>query len=420
MESRNQSQIKKTKYHNDKDEGDPSTANSFAQLPHEIVIDILSRLPITSLIRLSFACRSFNTLSQDPNLVNLHLSRLSMNESSCLIFHSDYPIRNQLHVVQLSDERLRRIDPPFANSMPEFSILGSCNGLLCLINTLFRESISLYNPFTRAYLELPKNYDLQDQVIVYGFGFHPVTNDYKVIKIAYHTVSFYRRMARNFRGFKTHQTRQESEVRVYSLSRNAWENKGTMPYRLEKWSSPGILVSGRLHWVSLWGKFNGCLSRAIVAYDLADDSFHVIMNPGSVRGPFGRWAGCNLAALDGRLCAAVPVPPGHGALDIWILKDYGVSESWVKEYSVGVYYPVSMINPEQERSLGVWRNMVGKKSVRLCVLRSGEVVLEYRGGGLVAYDPESGSLRELVFDGMPRIYQTTHHVGSLQSAASPL
>ncbi|KAL0284019.1 UNVERIFIED_CONTAM: F-box protein [Sesamum radiatum] len=367
------------KHRNDKDEGNPGTANSFAQLPHEIVIDILSRLPITSLIRLSFACRSFNSLSHDPNLVNLHVSRSSMNESSCLIFHSDYPIQNQLHFLQLSDERLRRIDTPFAVSMPEFSILGSCNGLLCLINTLFRESISLYNPFTRAYLELPKNYDLQDQVIVYGFGFHPVTKDYKVIKIAYHTVSFYRRMTRNFRGFKTHQKRQESEVRVYSLSRNAWENKGTVPYRLERWSSPGILVSGRLHWV----------------------------------------AGCNLSALDGRLCAAVPVSPGHGALDIWILKEYGVSESWVKEYSVGVYYPVSMISPELERSLGVWRNMVGKKSVRvLCVLRSGEVVLEYRGGGLVAYDPETGSFRESVFDGMPRIYQTTLHVGSLQSAHS--
>ncbi|KAL0411515.1 UNVERIFIED_CONTAM: F-box protein [Sesamum latifolium] len=237
--------------------------------------------------------------------------------------------------------------------------------------------------------------------------------------MAYYTVSFYRRMARNFRGFKTHQKRQESEVRVYSLSRNAWENKGTVPYRLERWSSPGILVSGRLHWVSLWGKFNDRLSRAIVAYDVADDSFHMITNPGSVSGPFGRWAGCTLAALDGRLCAAMPVPPGHGALDIWILKEYGVSESWVKEYSVGVHYPVSMMSPEQERSLGVWRNMVGKKSVRvLCVLRSGEVVLEYRGGGLVACDPESGSFRESVFDGMPRIYQTTLHVGSLQSVPS--
>lgn len=408
MDSQKEIQIKKTKHQNERD--DP--VNSFAQLPYEIAIDILSRLPITSLIRLSFTCRSLNSLSHDPNLVNTHLSRSSTNESSCLIFHSDYPIRNQLHFLQLSDQKVRRIDTPFAVSMPEFSIIGSSNGLLCLINTLFPESIYLYNPFTRDHLDLPKDYDFQDQIIVYGFGFHPVANDYKVIKIAYYT---------NLRGLNPRYNRQESRVQTYSLSKNMWENKGVVQYRLEKWSSPGVLVSGRLHWVSRWGKFNGRMGRTIISYDLSDDSFHTIANPGCVSGPFGRWASCNLAALDGRLCAAVPVPPGHGAFDVWIMKEYGVSESWVKEYNVGVYYPVSMISRELERSFCIWRNVLGKKLVRvLCVLRSGEVVLEYRGGGLVCYDPESGSFKELVYPGMPRIYQTTVHVGSLKSAAFPL
>ncbi|KAI3457724.1 hypothetical protein Pfo_014387 [Paulownia fortunei] len=410
-------QIKKTKHQNEKD--DP--INCFDQLPYEIAIDILSRLPITSLIQFSFVCRSLNSVSHDPHLVNMHLSRSSMNESSCLIFHSDYPIRNQLHFLQLSDEKVRKIDTPFAMSMPEFSIIGSSNGLLCLINTLFSESIYLYNPFTRDYLELPKNFEFQDQIVVYGFGFHPITNDYKVIKIAYYTNSFYHHMARHFQGFKANYNRQASEVQIYSLSSNIWKNKEVVPYRLEKWSSPGVLVSGRLHWVSRWGKYNGRLERIIVSYDLADDSFHVINNPGSASGSFGRWVSCHLAALDGCLCAAVPVPPGHGAFSIWIMQQYGVNESWVKEYTIGVYYPVSMISHELERSYHIWRNMFGKKLVRiLCVLKSGEVLLEYRGGGLVSYDLHNETFKELAYPGMPRIYQTTVHVGSLKSAAFPL
>ncbi|PIN13940.1 hypothetical protein CDL12_13434 [Handroanthus impetiginosus] len=403
MDSKNQKQIQKA---NVKD--DP--INPFDPLPHEIAIDILSRLPITSLIQFSFVCRSLNSLSHDPHLVHLHLSRSHMNESSCLIFHSDYPIQNQLHFLQLSDKKVRKINTPFAISMPEFSIIGSSNGLLCLINTLFSDSLYLYNPFTRDYFEVPKNFEFQDQIVVYGFGFHPVTSDYKVVKIGCY-----------MRRFQIQSNRQTSEVQTYSLRSNTWKNRGIIPYKLEKSSSPGVLVSGRLHWVSRWGKYNGHHERIIVSYDLADDSFHEIRIPGSISGSFGRWVSCHLASLDGCLCAIVPVPPGHGAFNIWSMKEYGVKESWAKVYNIGVYHPVSMISDELERSCHIWRNMFGKKLVKvLCAMKGGELLLEYRGGGLVSYDPYDKTFKELRFDGMPRLYQTIVHVGSLNSAAFPL
>ncbi|KAG8367450.1 hypothetical protein BUALT_Bualt16G0073400 [Buddleja alternifolia] len=389
MNSSHEKQIKKSKHQNTKDEHN----NYFDQLQLEIALDILSRLPITSLIQFSFVSRSLNSLSHHPNVANMHFSR---NESSCLILHSDYPIQNQLHFLILSDEKILKFNIPFANSMPEFSIIGSCNGLLCLINTLFPESISMYNPFTRDYLELPKNFGSQDQIVAYGFGFNPVNNDYKVIKISYYTYKFYHHLARHFRAFKFYHNKQVSEVQIYSLSSNSWENKGVLAYRLEQWSSPGVLVNTRLHWV--------------ITYP---DS-----NPGR---PSGKWMSCHLTALDGCLCAAVPQPPGHGAFNIWVMKEYGVNESWTKDYSIGVYYPVSMISHQRERLRHIWRNMFGRKLVRvLCVMKSGEVVLEYRGGGLVSYDPNNGSFKELTFHGMPKIYQTIVHVGSLKSAVSPL
>ncbi|KAK6116299.1 hypothetical protein DH2020_049926 [Rehmannia glutinosa] len=376
MDSENEQQIKKTKHQNEKD--DP--INGFAQLPYEIAIDILSRLPITSLIQLSFSCRSLNTFSRDPHLVSTHLSRSSMNGSECLILHSDYPIHNQLHFLQLSDKKVRKIDTPFALSMHEFSIIGSSGGLLCLINTLFPESINLYNPFTRDHFEIPKNFEFKDKVAVYGFGFHPITKDYKVIRIAYHHL-----MATNSRGSRANNNRQLSEVQVYSRRSNAWQNKGVVPYRLERWSSPGVLLSGRLHWVSRRVKFNGRLERTIVSYDLADDLFDVICNPVSSSVSFWRWTSCHLAALDGCLCVVVPVPPGHVAFSIWIMKEYGVNESWVKEYTIGVHNPVSMISHESERH-HIWRHMFGKKKVRvLCILKSGELLLEYREGDLPGF-----------------------------------
>ncbi|KAH6788626.1 ureidoglycine aminohydrolase [Perilla frutescens var. frutescens] len=371
-------------------------ANCFDKLPYETVVDIVSRLPITSLIQFSFVSRSSNSLCQDPHVVNTHLLRSSIKGSSCLILHSDYPIQNQLHFLQLCDGKLRKIDTPFASRMPEFSILGSSNGLLCLINTLFPESIYLYNPFTRDHVELARNLDFQGQIVVYGYGFSPVTNDYKVIKIAYYT-----------RGF-----RHESEVQIFSLRCNVWESRDMVPYRLEKWSSPGVVVSGRVHWVSRSRRSNGRDERKIVSCDLADDSFHVVKQPGSFCDPYGRWVSCHLAALDGCLCASIPAARGLGTFDVWIMKEYGVNESWMKAYSIGVYYPVSMISHQMERSSHIWRNMFSKKRVQiLCVLESGELLLEYRGGGLVLYDIFLENFKELKLPGMPRLYQTTVHVG---------
>ncbi|KAL8522263.1 hypothetical protein ACS0TY_012411 [Phlomoides rotata] len=408
MDAEKARKSKKSK-HQDDQKDDQITNNLLDQLPYETLIDILSRLPITSLIHFTLLSRSSNSLSHDPHLVNMHLARSS---TPCLIFHSDYPIQNQLHFLHLSDLKVRKINTPFPIS--EFTIIGSSNGLLCVINTLFPSSIFFYNPFTRFHSEIPKNFNFQKHIIVYGFGFHPATNDYKVIKIAYYSALSLHPIAKHFRGFETNSHSRVSEVEIYSSRSNTWKNRGVVPYRLEKYSSPGVLVDGRLHWVSRLGRFNDRVERTIVSFDLADDSFRMIKNPDSSSRGFGRWVGCCLASLDGYLCGVVP--RGNGSFDVWMMKEYGVNESWVKEYSVGVYCPVSMISHKMETSSHIWRNMFSQKLVRvLCVLESGELLLEYRGGGLVCYDLQSGSFKEVGFLGMPKLYQTMVHVGSLVS-----
>lgn len=131
-------------------------ANGIENLTREIALDILSRLPITSLLQSRFVCRAWQRLSLDQNLVNLHLSQAAMR-NPLLIFHCDNPIQNQLYFAELSDlneEKLRKIRTPFCASMPEFNVVGSCNGLLCLSDSLHSDAIFIYNPFTRDYKEL--------------------------------------------------------------------------------------------------------------------------------------------------------------------------------------------------------------------------------------------------------------------------
>ncbi|GFQ05136.1 F-box protein at3g07870 [Phtheirospermum japonicum] len=151
MASKNEGQIKKATHQNEKDD----SYNGFDRLPNEIAIDTLSRLPITYLVQLSYACRSLNSLSHDPDFVSLHLSKSSTNENECLVTHSVYPLRNQLHFIGLSD---KKVD-----------------------SKIIIDLICLYNPFRRDHFESFKNFEIKDQSVAYDFGFHPIAIDYKIL-----------------------------------------------------------------------------------------------------------------------------------------------------------------------------------------------------------------------------------------------
>ena len=94
MESDSLTKIKRTKTY--QEEGQP--LNGFEALPREIIFDILSKLPISSLVQFKYVCKAWRLIGQDPNLLELYSSRTA-EENPCLIVHCDYPIRNQLYFV---------------------------------------------------------------------------------------------------------------------------------------------------------------------------------------------------------------------------------------------------------------------------------------------------------------------------------
>lgn len=62
------------------------------------------------------------------------------------------------------------------STLPEFPIVGSCKGLLCLGDSTTK---SLHC------VELPKSIDFNYQYVMFGFGFDTISNKYKVVKIVY-------------------------------------------------------------------------------------------------------------------------------------------------------------------------------------------------------------------------------------------
>ncbi|KAF2292365.1 hypothetical protein GH714_020693 [Hevea brasiliensis] len=276
-------------------EDDPPTTG-MEHLPHEIIHDILSRLPISSLVQFKCVCRTWRALAQDPHLVKFHLSATT-NSDPCLILHCDFPIRNQLYFVDFAAL------PDQGKDKPQMA------------------------------------------------------------------------------------------------------ESGKIPFQLVRRPSEA-LVNGRLHWVSRHRRYNP--ARLLVSLDLADEQFREVPKPDS--GSLSR-RNYHLAVLRGCLSAAVYC--SYGRLEIWVMKEYNVKESWVKEYSIGTYMPKGL-KQNLDRPSKIWKSALNGRVVRvLGLLQNGEVLLEYKSRVLVTYDPNLGKFKDLTLQGTPKWFQTVVHVGSL-------
>ena len=88
--------------------------------------------------------------------------------------------------------------------------------------------------------------------MAYGFGYHPCTNEYKVVSICYDNVK-----------------KNKGKVSVYTLGSGKWRNKGEIQYWLYSQSRPGFLAYGAIHWFTY--------DHGIVSFDLIDEEFRVVV-----------------------------------------------------------------------------------------------------------------------------------------------
>ncbi|KAI3894780.1 hypothetical protein MKX03_023575 [Papaver bracteatum] len=210
---------------------------------------------------------------------------------------------------------------------------GSDNGLICLtirtkyngipaIGTTHSPNEPLYvcNPMTREFVNLPRilidEKESNDGIhIVYGFGYHPIINKYKVVRI------FYVGNPKN-PTFKGH-------VQVYTLgSGSGWQSTGETDYYLwpEKYNvgdPVGVCVNGALHWP--------CAESAdIVAFDLADEEFHLLPTPSTQIGLRRLFVN--------RRCLCLEYFNLTSSLELWFLKKdnssiYNGKEQYYKSWS---------------------------------------------------------------------------------------
>ncbi|KAK2984010.1 hypothetical protein RJ640_024224 [Escallonia rubra] len=343
--------------------------------PPKVLANILSRLPVTSLLRFRSVSKPWGALIDSPHFIKLHLSHSKeSNNSTTIILRDSY-----LYSVQFDSlDNATELSHPLKSTQVGTEVLGSCNGLLCLFNT--RNTNILWSPSTRKYQKLPATRIVGMgicQYVVYGFGFDCASDDYKVVRM----VQFYGADDDSF----------GSEVKVYSLNSNSWQRIQDFPYYLRYKLCHGVLASRALHWV-VSRKPESDAENLIAAFDLGSEEYRLVPQPEYCDNGFHM----NVGVLGGCICVICNYCLRNA--DIWVMTEYGVRKSWVKLISVA--------QPRDIRSLEYVRPITYSKS--------GErVLLEQDHGRLLWYDLRKKIVNNVELRGVSDFLEANVCLGSL-------
>ncbi|KAK7303216.1 hypothetical protein RJT34_14118 [Clitoria ternatea] len=330
-------------------------------LPDELVVEILSRLPVKSLMQFRCVCKSWLSLISDPYFMkkHLHLSSTHFTPHHRIILSATTA---EFHLKSCSVSSLfndpstvcEDLNYPVKNKFRHDGIVGSCNGLLCF--AIKGDCVLLWNPSIRVSKKSPPlgNNWRPGCFTAFGLGYDHVNEDYKVVAVFCDPNQFF----------------SECKVKVYSMASHCWRKIQHFPHGFSPYQNSGKFVSGTLNWAA--NHYVGSSSLwVIVSLDLHKETYREVLPP------YYEKEDCStptLGVLRGSLCMNYDYRKTHFV--VWMMKDYGVRESWVKLVTIP-YLP----NPEDFSYSGPYY-----------ISENGEVLLMFEFD-LILYDPRDNSFK---------------------------
>ncbi|KAF3634111.1 putative organic cation/carnitine transporter 4-like [Capsicum annuum] len=162
----------------------------------KILTEIISRLPVKSLLRFKSVLKSWSSLISSPEFTKYHLSLLANN-------NKDYTIHSVMLRIAQPELNLKEcpimeesnLDYHMKNSGIACVIEGSVNRMICLVDEA--KQLFLWNPAIRKYKKFPdfRTKLKDDGQCTYGFGYDDIHDDYKQL----HQIIFWIKEAKQWR-----------------------------------------------------------------------------------------------------------------------------------------------------------------------------------------------------------------------------
>ncbi|XP_074314940.1 F-box/kelch-repeat protein At3g23880-like [Silene latifolia] len=197
--------------------------------------------------------------------------------------------------------------------------------------------IILWNPSIYKCIKVPRPGGIISDLDL-RLGFHASKNDYKLVLLMYpptqiRTCDY---VSNNQGGLVP------GLVQIYTLSTNSWITKPNLHPPSRCLVGSQVFVNGMIHWIAFGTSvvFDGSLSSVIntdrsyiVTFEVANEVFSDLELPTRVVDV--RTKDNFLTTMEGCLAMFCGNPSEH---DIWVMKDLGNSNSWMKCYTFMLEY----------------------------------------------------------------------------------
>ena len=293
---------------------EPTVSHS---LPKDIIFDVLSRLPVKSVTRFKCVTKEWRSLISETIFINCHRKCAGVKRSIFVVDSSLYSSddenlfgsKNKL----LECSTLKQNLPQNPRSIEPVKLIGSCDGLICLLCHP-PQNFFLLNPATDEYALIP-NAPARNPLVAYGFGYAESIDDYKLVVMIEHG----------------------PVVAVFSVRTGYWKMVEGFPFR---YTEPAVYegrfgthLKGVLHWVfKLHGRCDACLA----AFDLVTDNFIWEM-------PLPEPNYFSTGLLDGCVCLVGRRGGNRNSQISWLLKGNGVEKCWTKYSETNPCYVVQLL-----------------------------------------------------------------------------
>nr|XP_023915986.1 F-box/kelch-repeat protein At3g23880-like [Quercus suber] len=303
----------------------------FQFLLDDLVYEILTWVPVKSLIRFRCVSKSWYSTITSHKFIKTHLDRAksSSNNNNYLLYKSQRmssSLNELCTVVHNSDRTLSEIS---RLQIPDYYIfiVGFCNGMFLSADddSDYGHVVYLWNPSIRKYKKLPPSHFIHTfgpsyYCFTFGLAYHYQNNDYKILKIFYDMEFLQQKV-------------MPAEAEVYTLSTDSWRR-----FKISVESSSGSRPIGSVDYLNESSLlfFNGALHsiacsegyKFILSFDVNDERFREILLPQNyLDGVSLRFEA--LAVFKGSL--TLFVFGVSNLCHLWIMKEYGVVESWTKK-----------------------------------------------------------------------------------------
>ncbi|EYU22874.1 hypothetical protein ABFS82_03G107800 [Erythranthe guttata] len=304
-----------------------SNLQLFRNLPLEITIDILSRLPIRRIAICKCVCNSWRELLRSREFLDFHLSK---SVPGLLIGHDWDP--ENYRIFEFVDELGLETHDLHYNTVTKFNSMGfadsselkgSASGLLFFIRKVSNyDSLYICNPITREYIELPYDgiFYSDSRMVTSVFGVSKITRQHKVIRV-FHEIDN-RRECDTAAHLLSNVTK--SICLVYVLGTGLWRSIAPPAPFIYGSRSIGASVNGNIHWMVENADGSHCVS----CFNIETETFSTFAPPIF---PVSKKFLVGLVVLGDCLCACDNT---FDEIVIWSMKVYGDDKSWRKEFVV--------------------------------------------------------------------------------------